>query len=712
MRILVLLLFGVIPAIAQPGFYQFTIDQDRLAGAPDFSSLNHPLTVADRLFVRDGHFYRVGADLQPGTKDDQRVRLFGMNTAFGANFPEAADAARIAKRLRRLGVNLVRCHHMDTRPDRDPQTSNSLLTQDPYPTLNPVAVARLRGFFDALKAEGIYVNLNLHVGYQFRPEVDHVPPVPGLDFPTQSKPLHILWPRMVDLQVEYTRKVLVALKLKNDPVLGMVETDNETSMLQAWGNGSLDRYAVGEYRAELEKQWREFSRGDSPPVAAANAATDPHADDYLRFLTACDRGYQKRMLAAVREGAGALVPVTGTQMGYGGLLVLDAQADLDFQDNHFYIDHYNFPHASWAARDWRIRDSSAVGSGLAAYLSMAAARQAGRPYTVSEFNQPWPNRQAAEMDPTFAAFAALQDWDAVAHFAYAHARNWDNQGVEGFNLNADWTKYPGMGQSAWLFRSGAVQPAKVAVEIAVTPAMQLEAGRRRAGGNVANYLASAAGYDPNIALVHRVGLARATAGKPLPAASAPYRSDTGELSYDPAKKIYLIATPRAAGAFGFLGNEKVKTGDIEVQLAASARGFAAILVTPLDGRPLAASNRLLISNPGYTLGTVRGSDPPRMQKFVKYPGAEDWWTLEPESPASGPTAARSGDAPVWMERVESTVTIRSTAKSIVVYPLDGAGARLEALPSSAVRNAAGTFAIHLQAEGQKPAPWYEVVAKR
>ena len=696
MRLLAIFLLGAVPTIAQQGFYQFTIDQDRLSGAPDFSSLNHPLTAADRIVVRDGHFCRAG--------DGQRVRLFGVNMAFGANFPEPADATRVAKRLRRLGVNLVRCHHMDSSPDRDPQTANSLLTREPYPALNPVSVARMRSWLDALKAEGIYINLNLHVGYQFRPEIDHVPPVAGMDFPTQSKPLHIFYPRMVDLQTQYARQVLEALKLKNDPVLAMVEIDNETSMLQAWGNGSLDRYAVGEYRAELEKQW------GGPLVAVKDAATDPKVNEYLLFLAERDRAYLKRMLAAVREATDKLVPVTGTQMGYGGLLNLDAQADMDYQDNHFYIDHYNFPHNAWAERDWRIRDSSAVGSGLSAFMNMAATRVAGQPYTISEYNEPWPNRHAAEIDPELAAFAAFQDWDALIHFAYAHGRNWDNRGVEGFNINADWTKYPNIGQAAWLFRSGAIQSAKVALEIAVTRAMQLDAGRRRGGGNVAGFLGSTAGFDPNVALAHRIALAKDSGGKLPPAGAAPYQSDTGELTYDPAKKIYTIAAPQAAGAFGFLGKEKVGAGAIEVQLASSE--FASILVTSLDGKRLADSARLLISTPGYTLGTVRGSDPPRMQRFVHYPGTEDWWTLEPDSPNAGPADRREGSPPVWMERVESTVTLHSTARGLAVYPLDGAGARLEPLPTSAVKPCPGGFTIHLQADGQQFAPWYEAVARR
>jgi hypothetical protein len=699
MRVFATLLLGVVPAIAQQNFYPFTIDQDRLSGAPDFSSLNHPLTAADRLVVRDGHFCRAG--------DGTRVRLFGVNMAFGANFPEPADAPRIAKRLRRLGVNLVRCHHMDSSPDRDPANANSLLTTGAYPTLNPVAVARLRGFFDALSAEGIYVDLNLHVGYQFRPDVDHVPPMPGQPFPKQSKPLHIFYPRMIDLQQEYTRKVIGALRLKNDPVLAVVEIDNETSLLEAWQRSNLDKYAVGDYGAELTKQWIAFKPGGGAPVAVKDAATDPRANDYLLFLADRDRYYLKRMLAAVRESTDGAVPVAGTQMGYGGLLNLDTHADLDFQDNHFYIDHYNFPHEAWDAHDWRIRDASAIGTRLAAYLNIAASREAGRPYTVSEFNEPWPNRHAAEIDPTLAAFGAFQDWDAIMHFAYSHGRHWENAVPSGFDINGDWTKFPNIGQSAWLFRSGVISAGKSTVRIGITAEMQLDAGRKRQS-NVATYLSQAANFDPMLALVHRVTIAKGPRSDASPAVTAPYNSDTGQLTYDPEKKLYIVDAPEAAGAFGFLGREKVHTAAVDVQLGPTAGEFACVLITSRDGKPLRTSRSILLSIPGYTLSSMAGADPPRPQKFVLYPGTRDWWTIEPDS-AGHPAGNRNGGAPpVWMERVESSVTLRSEAGRLTVYPLDGAGKRLACLPQSAVRHRGGAFDIQLQADGQQFAPWYEM----
>ena len=681
-----------LPAVGQERAYQFSVDQDHLAGAPDFSYLNHPLGPADRVFVKDGHFYTVGKDLQPNTADDQRVRFFGVNTAFGANFPEAQDASRIARRLRRMGINLVRLHHMDSSPDRDPNDARSLLTTGPYPTLNPVSVARLRGFLDALKSEGIYVNLNLHVGYEFRPAVDKVPAIPGADrLPSQSKPLHIFYPRMQELQMEYTRKVIEALNLKGDAVLAMMEIDNETSLLDAWQRNQIDRLVTGEYREELERQKRAFLR-DRPDSV----------DSTILFLVDRDRAYLKRMLGAVREATDAFVPVAGTQVGYGGLLNYDSHQDLDYQDNHFYIDHYNFPNRAWDGHDWRQRNTTATGMGLANYLSMAATREAGRPFTVSEFNQPYPNTYAAEIDPTLAAFAAFQDWDGLVHFAYEHGREWDRGGPDGFNLNGDWTKWPSVGQSAWMFRTGAIGTARETVTIPVPYEARLESARQKANGNAVRFLKSSVGYDANVALLHRVELAPGKSG-PLPpcgkSATVPFQSDTGELTFDPGRRVFVVDAAQAAGVFGFAGDSPVTAGPAVLQLAPGGRGFVSFLLTALDAKPLSRSSRMLLTVPGATV--LPG------QNLVNYPGTADWWTLTPAPGSDKPSGVYAGGAPVMMERTECEVKLQTEMKSLAVYPLDGCGNRMAKLDRKEVSRQKGVLHIHLRAE----TPWYEIAAK-
>jgi hypothetical protein len=878
--------------MAQVEFYQFTIDQDRLGGAPDFSFLNHPLTAADRIFIRDGHFYRVGDDLIAGTADDERVRFFGVNLAFGANFPTESDAHRIAKRLRRLGVNLVRLHHMDSQPDSNPNNAGSILTDGPYPTLNPVAVSRLRTFLDALKAEGIYANLNLHVGYEFRPNVDNVPLLPGSSrLPTQSKPLNIFFPRMIELQKQFARSVIDALRLKDDPVLAMIEINNESSLLQAWQSGGLDSNLLGDYRAELQRQWNSFLsakysttealrqawgadesdgpellsdlqwrsevhspaqavfkvktkkgvptliinvvqggapvilkqvgfsintsrsyiaqieiRADIPDNTSADVywdvkqdvspwrteagrtiavtngwqkftmafqpkfdmdgigrfavsvenvpgtvlvrnwslrqagrrglaageslekanvslvgeneiATIERMNDYLLFLADRDRFFLREMLRAIREKVGPLVPVAGTQMGYGGLLNLDSHEDMDYQDNHFYVDHYGFPHTPWDGRDWYIRDTSSLGSGLSAFRNLAASREAGRPYTVSEYNQPWPNTYAAEIDPTLAAFAAFQDWDAIMHFAYSHGRNWDDGVPNGFNINGDWTKFPNIGQAAWLFRSGVIRAGSQVLEIPVSLSARLRAGREKRNGSISEFLSAALGYDVANAFLHPIRIVKSE-GRQIPEAAKasqqpPYVSDTGEIYYDPVARLFLVRSLKAAGVFGFLLDKKVSAGAIDVQLAPSSRGFASILVTPLDGQPISSSTRLLVSTPGYALRTQPGSSPPRPQQLVRYSGSTEWWTLErePAFPDKPSGNLNGGIGPVWIERVESYMTIRTAAKGLTVYPLDGNGARLEPLPDQEIENVEGGFRIHLQGKQQPHSPWYEIIAR-
>ncbi len=875
-----LLLFFISALLSGQSHYPFAIDQDAVSGPADFSFLNQPLTPASRLFVRDGHFYRIGDDLQPNTADDTPVRLYGVNLSFAANFPAPADATRIAKRLRRLGVNLVRLHHMDSQPDANPSNAASLLTTGPYPTLNPNSIERLRGYLNALAAEGIYVNLNLHVGYQFRPTVDAIPTLtPAI--PSQSKPLHIFHPRMIELQHDFVRKTLDALALHDDPVLGMVEINNESSLLWDWQVTNLDTRLNGAYLDEFQTQWNTFLRArhrnddtlreawqptiaDGPQILGRNWQVELHgparaslrtedeaatqridvtftqggdtiivkqtgfsvaagatylaevelrADlpagasrnvywdikqdvspwrtmngrnvavtsqwqkfqmlftagfamdnigrfglsiaavganlqvrgallriagerglepseslgsvalvkttersspgriaDFLAFLAETDRAYLNSMRDVVREKAGSLVPIAGTQIGFGGLMTLDSHRDLDYHDNHFYIDHYNFPNTAWDARDWRIRDSSAVGSGLSTILNIATTRVAGRPFTVSEFNQNWPNRQAAELDPLLAVIGAFQDWDGLMHFAYSHGRGWDDGVPSGFDLNGDWTKWVNFGQTAWLFRSGAITTPETVIPVPAARALRERATRERRNGAIAAFLTSASGYQPLNALRHRIALTESA--DPLPAelrqpAESPITAATGQFAYNPSARLFILDAPQAAAIIGYTGHDPVAAGPMRLTLKDSARGFFTAILTPADGKPLAESKRLLLTLPGESLRAQPGTNPAEPQKLIPYPNTTDWYTVQPEPGTNRPSGNRSGGAkPTFMERIECELTLRITAGTPRIYPLDGAGQRLQALDTLSIEN--GVLTVPLQAEGQPLAPWYEI----
>lgn len=853
-----LFLFTLFPLLAnaQENFYRFAVDQDNVAGAADFSFLNAPLTDADKVTAADGRFV---------TAAGRRVRFFGVNLAFGANFPEAKDADRIAKRLRRLGVNLVRLHHMDTQPDSNPANAGSLLTTGPYPTLNPVAIERLRGFLDALKLEGIYVNLNLKVGYVFRPGADGVP---NAAIPTQSKPLHIFEPRMVALQQEFAAKLIEALQLRDDPVLAMVEINNESSLIYSYQTNQLQSLIGGAYRTELQRQWNGFlnarydsteklrkawgqsepdseqllpnrwqlelhantagaianladgviqlnlTRNDTEVIAkqvgfsieigdaylaevelradrAVNVSWDIKQDvspwrqqtnrsvgvtanwqsfampytagfamdgigrfgvqlsgstvpvqirnarlirrgrrglsasesleernialpgtegshqsrthDYIEFLAALDKQYLDTILTVIRESTNGKVPVAGTQMDFGGLMTIDTHAAMDHHDFHFYVDHYNFPNVQWDGRDWRIRDSSHLGANLSNLIAMAAARPHGKPFTVSEFNQNWPSTRGHELLPAMSAFASFQDWDGLMHFAYSHGRGWDANVPNGFNLNGDWSKWISFGQSAWLFRSESVAVGPSLFKIPVSYADRLRYTRENRNRNFAPFLEDVFGIRAENAFLYRfaidpnspeAGTPEGLIGRPV----SPYTAETGELQFDAGSKIFQINAPQAAGVLGeWAGKQTVGPMDVEIE----TRGFRTVLLTSLDGLPLSESGRMLLTNPGHTLRSRNAGQPSAPQRIVNYPGTRDWFTVEQDQ-ASRPSGDLNGGAgPTWMEKTPVRITLRTQLTEISVYPLDGAGRRMAAVPVTPSENG-------LQFMLGADSPWYEV----
>jgi hypothetical protein len=349
---------------------------------------------------------------------------------------------------------------------------------------------------------------------------------------------------------------------------------------------------------------------------------------------------------------------------------------------------------------------------MAAFQSMAIARQGGRPYTVTEFNQPWPNTHAAEIDPTLAVFGAFQDWDSIMHFAYSHGRGWDDNAPNGFNINGDWTKFATVGQAAWLFRSDAIRPGAEPMRIPVSKDLRLRAARERRNGAIGGLLTTVFGFDPNSVFLHPVELVKDGDGAVPDTArqkpSAPFVSDTGETTYDPQARLFLIHSPKVSGVIGFPGRQKTTAGSMDVELTGSARGFASIVLTPIDQMPLAESRWMLLTNPGYTLRTQPGSNPPRPQQIVRYPGTTDWWTIEPDQANKPSGNLNGGGRPIWMERVEAFVTLRTPAEKITVYPLDGAGQRMAPLTARDVEPAEGGFRLHLQGDGSSSSPWYEI----
>ena len=212
--------------------------------------------------IRDGRF----------ATDSGRLKIWGVNTCFGANFPRHEDAAKVAAHLAKLGVNGVRIHHHDTAPS--PRGLWGPVV-DGRRTLDPQQVDRFDYFLDQLHQHGIYVNLNLHVGRTF---------TEAEGFETKDLPYAVRYnkyllyfePRMRERFKEFCREYLAhhnpyrQLKRTADPGIAMVEITNENSFSRL---GPGIAAALPEpYCGEFRRQWNRFLADRYEDTAALKTA--------------------------------------------------------------------------------------------------------------------------------------------------------------------------------------------------------------------------------------------------------------------------------------------------------------------------------------------------------------------------------------------------------------------------------------------------------
>ncbi len=205
--------------------------------------------------VRDGHLYA----------GEKRLRIFGVNMAFGGNFPSHDDAKKIAARMAKFGINCVRFHHLDT------SSAPAGLLQKDKRTFDPEMLDRLDYFIARLKEHGIYTNLNLHVGLEY----------PGFKkwagAPSYFKGVDNFFPPMIEQQRDYARTLLThknphtGLAYSDDPAVAFIEINNENGLIMEWTNGTLDKMP-DPFAAELRRQWNDWltkKYGDAAKLAAA-----------------------------------------------------------------------------------------------------------------------------------------------------------------------------------------------------------------------------------------------------------------------------------------------------------------------------------------------------------------------------------------------------------------------------------------------------------
>ena len=648
------------------------------------------------------HGYVVVKDGHLATEDGKRIRFWGVNVTDWSKgsqqIPEKQDAAFVASTLARFGINSVRFQFLDLEIPRGLMKK----MPDGKELFDADALNREDYFIAELEKKGIYLDFNLMVGRRFRVSE-------GVDSPELlhegSKGTSLYDARMIELQKEYARQLLTHRNpytqrtYAEDSAVAIVEINNENAIGPGFVPPSdfYRKELVGQYGKWLAahrtpaqmNQIRSIAGvkdGEEIPLIARKTAVAeaPPERFYAEsaFYNDLERSYFEDMESYLKSTVKihSLVLATADHShASSGYPILLATRGMDIIDGHTYWQHPEY----YVTKLPMVDDPA---NSTVAELSRSAI--AGKPYTVSEVNNPFPNDYAGEGIPILAAYGGLQDWDAIYWYTFEPKRDpaWKPYVGDPFDLSLDPVKMPELAAAALQFLRGNVSKAKQR-ETRTYTEHQVFDSALLPNSERPFYTP---GMPAALPLEHEVRVASLAGSPTQPFTQAnptdPIASDTGELHWFAGKEKGMVEvnSARTQEMVGFVSAHKeVSTENLRL---AVENTFCNVMLSSMDTRPIRSSSRLLLVAGGPVENT-----------------GQRWNTAHTD-------VTDFGGSPTLVQPVVGTLTLRglADAKSVRMQAMDGAGQLLgESVKATSAANGEWTLPL-----GAVTTTWYLIEVGR
>jgi hypothetical protein len=592
-------------------------------------------------------------------EDGTGAKFWGTNFNSGANFPTHEYSEKVAKRLAKTGVNMVRFHQLDAEWST-PNIFQFTKGENKTNTLNldPASMDRLDYLIHCLKQQGIYIYMDLLTYRRFR-SGDGIEAADKLA--DAAKPYSTFNRRLIELQKKFNYDLwthinpYTKLAYKDDPAIVLVEVTNENDLF-------TQKVILEPYRSELEVLYREWAAAGKIKVSKERVEFNQTDENLRNFYVEITRRYYTEMIQHMRE-TGVKIPIAGTNWSRGGAH-LSAQLAGDFTDSHAYWYAWQ-----WEADHKKFMNESMTGSMDNMLPPLAFNRVAGKPFFVSEWDNPWPNEWRAESALLLAAAGAFQGWGGFCIHTYRYSTDektdmigkpitsdaiggvYYRGGV--FDTFNDPAKFGLFYHAALLFRREDIAPADNTVyiglnKLAIGPdikALQLSVENQRIemvlpGGT------------------HKEGMLVDPGEYLVDVFTGEVTSDTKEFYRNLKTKTGWIDTPRTKAAYGFLGKEgKLDLSDLNICVKTD---FATVAISSLTSDPVNRSLNMLLTAVGRADNTnCRYNEDHTVQLEV-------------------------GNGPILVEVVEAEFEIKTSKSKLKVLAINPQGFTIGQVPAEYV----------------------------
>jgi len=628
-------------------------------------------------------------------EDGTLARFWGVNFNGGANFPEHADAEKVARRLAQAGCNIVRFHQLDAEwdtPNIYAFTKGKRVTTTRE--LDPESMDRLDYLIYALKKNGIYVYFDMMTYRKFK-SGDGIELAKELK--DSAKPYSIVNRRMIELQKEFCDQIwnrynpYTEMLYKDDPVFAMTEITNEADLFEMKGyQGKHDNSFpyVWElrmsFKAWLEEKGIEYDWENCELWAKEHPIIDWKLDVTM--------AYYQEMYDYMRS-LGVKIPITGTNWLHNSHANTIAERNMDFSDGHHY--YYDW---RWGEED-KFCANVQINGYKSIFPNLGAMRLDNKPYFVSEWDMPWPNSYRAEGPIYYAAVTALQDWTGMAIHTYAYSPKMENMKILGkesssstiggipyregiFSVWNDPAKFGLFQHCALIVRRSDIAPANKKIGCTFPETLEKVVTTAYAGGLEKHRLTSilpgeeGVGCDEVISIGDKIEWEDPNL----------IVSDNGQMWRNIAKKFGGIDTPRTKVVYGRLtAGRNASAGamdgtEVSGMKVVSKTDFAVIALSSLSNDPIEVCDNMLLT----TIGRARNTDQVYDgDKMIEY-----------------------GREPILSEAINATITLKTERTDLKVWGVNAEGFYVGQVPAK-FEDGNMTFTV-----GEKfPAIYYLIVAE-
>lgn len=612
-------------------------------------------------------------------EDGTTARFFGTLFNGGMNFCSHDHAEKVAKRLAKFGINVVRMHQMDA-DFACPNLFNFTrgVHENHTLTLDPRSLERLDYLQACLKKEGIYVYVD-GINHRIFRSGDGVRNAHLVDR-RAGRPFALFDPTMIELVKKFNHDLMThvnpytGLRWCDDPAVIAFKLASEQSIFQLPSATKYPMNGIEPYCSELEARYRTWAAEHGIEVGPEKVDLDSRSDPNLRkFYVTLEKAYYEQCTAALRAD-GVKVPIVRDSP----MLCLDHLTSMhgaDWSDNHVY----------WWAGDQRdFMSNNLSGSFNTLMENVALSRIGKNAYFISEWDAPWPNHYRAEAPIFLTAMACFQGVSGMTVHTYRYGSREDEYttGRLGrdvvlgdsyyrgtFDTYNDPAKFGLFYHAALMLRRHDIQEAKewVAIRFPDHAAVQNIIYPKDVPGVMAGDV-----YQHKVS-VHLDGMepfADREIPYDMPAGSHIELSDAGDLTivtnenYEPPKRLVsdtgelirdlehsigTVDSPNTKAVYGFIGGHELKLHDVTIK---AETDFAVIAMSTLTDDPICSSENILLT----TVGRVKNTG----------------YTDE-ALPNGHRRVTNHGTAPVLVEAIEAQIRIRTPHRNFHVTSIDEDG---------------------------------------